>query len=159
MNTDHQPLMEKRITIITALCLCGLLIPLQAGCIQTDQSAVEEDHLEHHIPEHKPESYSITVSEIKTRMKWLLENNQTEESQVKRQELAEIIAWVPELAADSELKHQEWNEVKQLSTELNTVFQQIDLTTADSELVDQYFLLVKNLNEFTARSETNKFNH
>ncbi|QDU07559.1 hypothetical protein [Gimesia aquarii] len=151
--------MEKRFAIITILCFCGLLISLQAGCIQTTQSAAEEEHLEHHIPEHKPESFSATVSEIKTRMKWLLENNQAEESQVKTQELAEIIAWIPEMAADSELKHREWNEVKQLSTQLNTIFQQIDLTTADSELVDQYFLLVKNLNEFTARSEMNQFNH
>jgi len=30
----------------------------------------------------------------------------------KTQELVEIIDWIPELAADSELKHRDWNEVK-----------------------------------------------
>lgn len=143
---------------ITALCLCGLLFSFLTGCTQTAESSTEDQHLEHHIPEHKPQSYTATVRELDTRMRWLLNHKQEEGSQEKQQELGEIIDWIPELAADSELKHRDWDEVKQCSTELMTVYQQMDFADVDPSLVGRYFLLVVKLKQFSALSELNKFN-
>lgn len=143
---------------ITALCLCSLLFSFQTGCTETAESSMEDQHLEHHIPEHKPKSYTATVRELDTRMRWLLNHKQEEGSQEKQQELREIIDWIPEMAADSELKHRDWDEVKLSSTELMSVFQQIDFDDVDSSLVGRYFLLVVKLKQFTAPSEMNKFN-
>lgn len=119
---------------------------------------MEDHHLEHHIPEHKPKSYTATVRELDTRMRWLLNHKQAEGSQEKQQELREIIDWIPEMAADSELKHRDWDEVKLSSTEMMSVFQQIDFDDVDSSLVGRYFLLVVKLKQFTAPSEMNNFN-
>ncbi len=91
-------------------------------------------------------------------MRWLLNHSQSEGSQKKQQELVEIIDWIPELAADSELKHRDWNEVKLFSTELMTVFQQIDFSDVEPSLVGRYFLLVAKLKQYSAPSEMKKFN-
>ncbi|WP_339733619.1 hypothetical protein [uncultured Gimesia sp.] len=90
-------------------------------------------------------------------MRTLLENNHADTYQVHKQELTDIISWIPEMAADSELKHTAWNEVKQISGNLKNVFKQIDFEDADANLVNQYFLLVDKLNQFSARSEPIKF--
>tara|TARA_R110002095_G_scaffold114894_2_gene100386 strand:+ start:1935 stop:2297 length:363 start_codon:yes stop_codon:yes gene_type:complete len=119
---------------------------------------MEDHHLEHHIPEHKPKSYAATVKELDTRMRWLLNHRQEQDAREKQQELGEIIAWIPELAADSELKHKDWDEVNLYAKELMTVFQQIDFADIDSSLVGRYFLLVVKLKQFTAPSEMKRFN-
>ena len=147
----------ERIAFLTVFCLFGLVSLLLTGCTQPSESAAEEEHLEHHIPEHKPRSYTETVKELDSRMRWLLNHSQKAEIPQKQQELAEIIDWVPELAADSELKHKDWNEVQQLSTEIKSVFQQTDFSQVDATLVGRYFLLVDKLKQYTGRSETKKF--
>lgn len=154
---QHQPLFKSRFPVITILCLSSLLGTFQAGCTQTGESAAEEDHLEHHIPEHKPKTYTQTVRELDSRMRTLLNQSPTEVKPEEKQQLEEIIDWIPELAADSELKHKDWNEVKQLSTEIKSVFQQTDFSQVDATLVGRYFLLVDKLKQYTGRSETKKF--
>ena len=154
---QDQTLLKPRLTAVTVLCLISLSILLQTGCTQTANSATEEEHLEHHIPEHKPKTYTATIKELDTRMRRLLNDGQEENSQNKRQQLAEIIDWVPEMAADSELKHKDWQEVKKLSTELTTVYQQINLSDIDESLVARYFLLVNKLSQYSKQSETKKF--
>tara|TARA_R110002167_G_scaffold169965_1_gene367913 strand:- start:651 stop:1124 length:474 start_codon:yes stop_codon:yes gene_type:complete len=155
---QDQDILTNRLMTIAAMFFCGLLLSLQTGCTQTAESSTEDQHLEHHIPGHKPKSYTATVRELDTRMRWLLNHKQEEGSQEKQQELGEIIDWIPELAADSELKHRDWDEVKQSSTELMTVYQQIDFADVDSSLVGRYFLLVVKLKQFSALSEMNKVN-
>tara|TARA_R110002095_G_scaffold97122_2_gene85067 strand:+ start:73855 stop:74319 length:465 start_codon:yes stop_codon:yes gene_type:complete len=150
-------MMKYHLRSVTILYLCGFSFFLLSGCTETAQSGVEDDHLEHHIPEHKPDSFSATVKEVDTRMRTLLENNHADTYQVHKQELTDIISWIPEMAADSELKHTAWNEVKQISGNLKNVFKQIDFEDADANLVNQYFLLVDKLNQFSARSEPIKF--
>ena len=154
---QHQPLLKSRFTVITTLCLGSLLSAFQAGCTQTGESATEEDHLEHHIPEHKPKTYTETVKELNSRMRTLLNQSPAAVNQEEKQQLEEIIDWIPELAADSELKHKDWNEVQQLSTEIKSVFQQTDFSQVDASLVGRYFLLVDKLKQYTGRSETKKF--
>ena len=153
----NQHLLKHRLTAITILCLCSLFIVLQTGCNKVAESASKEDHLEHHIPEHKPKTYSATVKELDTRMRRLLNHRQEQSIQIKQQELADIIEWIPELAADSELKHKDWNQVKQVSTELTTVYKMIDFSAIDLSLIGRYFLLVKKLSQYSAQSQTKKF--
>ncbi|MFI4850459.1 MAG: hypothetical protein ACIAZJ_15235 [Gimesia chilikensis] len=154
---QHQPLFKIQFSVITVLCLSSLLGTFQAGCTQTGESTAEEDHLEHHIPEHKPKTYTETVKELDTRMRTLLNQSPASVNQEEKQQLEEIIDWIPELAADSELKHKDWDEVKQLSTELKSVFQQTDFSQIDVSLVGRYFLLVVKLKQYSGRSETKKF--
>lgn len=154
---QHEPLFKSRFPVITVLCLGSLLSSIQAGCTQTGESATEEDHLEHHIPEHKPKTYTQTVRELDSRMRTLLNQSPASVNQEEKQQLGEIIDWIPELAADSELKHKDWNEVQQLSTEIKSVFQQTDFSQVDATLVGRYFLLVDKLKQYTGRSETKKF--
>ncbi|KAA0139380.1 hypothetical protein FYZ48_12180 [Gimesia chilikensis] len=90
-------------------------------------------------------------------MRTLLNQSPASVNQEEKQQLEEIIDWIPELAADSELKHKDWDEVKQLSTELKLVFQQTDFSQIDATLVGRYFLLVDKLKQYTGRSETKKF--
>lgn len=153
---QHQPLLKSRFPVITVLCLSSLLGTFQAGCTQTVESAAEEDHLEHHIPEHKPKTYTETVRELDSRMRTLLNQSPASVNQEEKQQLEEIIDWIPELAADSELKHKDWNEVQQISTEIKSVFQQTDFSQVDATLVGRYFLLVDKLKQYTGRSETKK---
>ncbi len=153
---QHQPLFKSRFPVITVLCLSSLLGTFQAGCTQTGESAVEEDHLEHHIPDHKPKTYTETVRELDSRMRTLLNQSPASVNQEEKQQLEEIIDWIPELAADSELKHKDWNEVQQLSTEIKSVFQQTDFSQVDATLVGRYFLLVDKLKQYTGCSETKK---
>lgn len=154
---QYQPLFKSQFPVITVLCLGSLLGSIQAGCTQTGESTAEEDHLEHHIPDHKPKTYTETVRELDSRMRTLLNQSSASVNQDEKQQLEEIIDWIPELAADSELKHKDWNEVKQLSTEIKLVFQQTDFSQVDATLVGRYFLLVDKLKQYTGRSETKKF--
>ena len=97
---------------ITLACL--LLVSL-SGCGSDSSQVADSDdhdhHLEHFVPAHKPANYSEAIHEIEHRAEHLSDHaghgHGDEASQF--QELQDIIDWLPELAADSDLKEAEWN--------------------------------------------------
>lgn len=63
---------------------------------------------EHGIPPHKPHSFEEAVSEIERRGRALIANSENPPTQVT--EWFDILGWLPELAADTELKRADWEQ-------------------------------------------------
>ncbi|QDU38001.1 hypothetical protein Mal4_23210 [Maioricimonas rarisocia] len=92
------------------------LSAVAGGCSDTTSEA--DHHLEHDIPEHKPASFSDAVAELELRGKSLA---QQPINGKRLAELTDIINWLPELAADSDLRRQQWEQVQQTSHELSGI--------------------------------------
>ena len=92
----------------------GVLIAV-VGCGSHDDDHHEDEHLEHFVPAHKPANYSALVEQLEKRIAQQTQVSGSGEgtaeashSATARQELIDIIGWIPELAADSELRKQEF---------------------------------------------------
>lgn len=66
----------------------------------------DHEHLEHFVPPHKPASYEELVSQLFFRCETLpkLADADAAEFQKRSTELRDILNWIPEIAADSNLK-------------------------------------------------------
>ncbi len=86
------------------LALLALLVPL-AGCGQSagETGDVYVDHEHEHRPEHHPESFPAAVDALRVRLPALAGAGED-----ARTEAAEIVGWLPELAADSDLPEARW---------------------------------------------------
>ena len=104
-----------------AVLLIAIAFPLLTGCHQ--QGATEEDHLEHIIPAHKPETFPEAVAALEAR--W---QNHEQWSEEARTEFAEIIEWIPELAAQTDLKKQDWDQANSLAKQLAAECDQDELS-------------------------------
>ena len=75
-----------------------------------------DEHLEHFVPAHKPADYAALVEQLEKRIAQQSASSGSSEgapaadqSATARQELIDIIGWIPELAADSELRKQDFD--------------------------------------------------
>lgn len=84
-----------------AIWIPWLLIAL-IGCGAEKESLHEEDH---EVPSHWPMDFSDAVSKMEQRVGTLSSANRSSEIQT---ELMEIVGWVPEIAADTELSEEAW---------------------------------------------------
>lgn len=101
------------------------------GCLAAQDE--EAEHLEHHIPAHKPETLVAAIAELERRNPTAMSQAEsTADAERDRAELRDIIGWLPELAADSDLRKADWDSVQQLSTELATAVESWD-TAAPGE--------------------------
>jgi hypothetical protein len=75
----------------------------------------------HDRPPHKPESFREAVTEIRRRWQEL-ETETSGPADKRRQELDEILVWLPELAAETDLGKVEWDQVNAISKRLLTGF-------------------------------------
>ena len=110
---DPMPAVSCMLRSVSPQCgriiLTGILLML-AGCGVTEQGSDSQDaeHLEHFVPAHKPNDFSSLVDQLALRFPHLgsagsnADPNSPGEN--LQQELADIIGWIPELAADSDLK-------------------------------------------------------
>lgn len=99
---------------------CLLLLGL-CGCGGAEADSDDHDHhMEHFVPAHKPANYSEAIHEIEHRSEHLSEHaghgHADEASEF--QELQDIVGWLPELAADSDLKEADWNKANSASESL-----------------------------------------
>jgi hypothetical protein len=115
---------------VGCVILAGMLLML-AGCGATEQASdlPEAPHLEHFVPAHKPKDFSSLVDQLALRFPQLGSagsnadpNNQAENAQ---QELADIIGWIPELAADSELKKADFESAVAAANKLAKFFEEL----------------------------------
>lgn len=84
--------------------------------------AEHDDHLEHHRPAHKPADLSLGVAEIERRWRELHAQWSTlDERQAASalNELREIVRWLPELAAETDLPEEPWNRIQELAAALH----------------------------------------
>ncbi|MCG6156594.1 hypothetical protein [Rubinisphaera margarita] len=106
------------------LCVvaASLLLSVFSGCISSKE---DEEHGEHVIPAHKPADFVVAVDILHSRIHSSLE---TEESVL---ELRDIIGWLPELAAQTDLAKDEWDRVHEVSRTLANVAWKNGAVTTD----------------------------
>lgn len=93
------------------------------------ESVRQADHLEHHVPEHRPASFAAAVEQIASRHERLRnEIGKATREPVDRQlrELLDILDWLPEIAGDSDLRQADWNLVQQQAHQLADCYQKLD---------------------------------
>jgi hypothetical protein len=137
-NNSPQPLLR---TLTSALCRsCGFESPERwvailaccalslSGCGSSADSH-EEEHLEHFVPVHKPGDFGDLVEQLAMRAPRLAEGGQpsggSDEDRVTALlELSDIISWIPELAADSELMKADFESAVATGNKLRDAFAQ-----------------------------------
>lgn len=108
---------------LLSILLLALLAPA-SGCGTASVDAEEE--AEHHVPEHRPADYEQLVGELRTRLTDLRTPNHfpsRADAETLRGQLREIIGWIPELAAESDLRKQEWEDVRRVAGELAAAYE------------------------------------
>lgn len=114
--------------INSQLIMCGdmqqiLFVSLLLSLLCCSGCAIEEDgdtHLEHLNPAHKPTSYADGVEQLSNRGKRYFSNDLSND---EVNELLDIVNWLPELAADSNLKRPQWEQVQAATVQLQMLMQ------------------------------------
>jgi hypothetical protein len=103
---------------VTVLLLAVLNTIITSGCQRA--SATGEEHLEHHVPPHKPPNLSSAIDQIERRFESLVHGPgiRDAEAATQLQELIDIVRWLPEIAGDSDLPEEQWNAVDEVSQQL-----------------------------------------
>lgn len=105
-----------RIQSLTAALLLTLCMISNIGC-----GDGEEQHLEHFVPAHKPASFGELVEQIFTRVEAAASAESDVDASVLK-ELKDIIEWIPELAADSDLRKADWEHAVALGVRLQALW-------------------------------------
>ena len=99
---------------LLTLTMTFLLLTSLSGCGTSEHADAHDDHhhLEHFVPHHKPANFAEAVDEIEHRAEHLSEHagHGHDDEAEEFQELVDIINWIPELAADSDLNEADWNK-------------------------------------------------
>lgn len=113
MNRSHMRIGNQ----LQRIRIAGLLMTLLCfpGCMSEDE---EDHHLEHLIPAHKPESFTAGVEQLDHRGQLFFSQKLKDK---KLDELRDIVNWLPELAADSDLKRQQWEKVRSITFQLENL--------------------------------------
>ena len=109
--------------------LTGLLLALSLpGCSGEEEAA----HLEHSVPAHKPHSFAEAVEELIRR------SQQVNPVQNPREfeELRDIVRWIPELAADSDLPEPDWTTACIAAEELSRALDNLQTSSDPESLAD-----------------------
>ena len=111
--------------------VCATLLAL-AGCAEEP-----EGHVHREIPEHRPASFRVAVADIKLRS-WELANRGGRVGSLEFFHLVEIIGWVPELAADSDLKKADWESAQTTSEHMKSLVlaKDVDIRQLESVVED-----------------------
>lgn len=122
-----------------------LALSLVLGCGRASMEAEEEAH--HEFPPHRPVSYEQLVSELERRVTL----HQTGGSDPWAEaELRDLVIWLPEFAADSELKRQDFDEAVQLGKRLQSELAVGGVLSGDR--VDRVEKSLQGLRELVVRS-------
>lgn len=134
------------------LCLVMLVISL---FLSSCQSQAEVEHLEHVSPEHKPASYIEAVKQLQFRITEALDEKGDKHNQTQRlSELGDIIRWLPENAADSDLKKADWEQIEQIARRLEAWYATLLLKQSTSpEQRQQIAEDLQTLAKFTTASD------
>lgn len=76
------------------------------------------DH-DHHTPAHKPANLRAAIATLRERYDRLAElSPESHAAEHEREELVDIVRWLPEIAGDSDMPEEQWNVVDRVSAEL-----------------------------------------
>ncbi|APZ94873.1 hypothetical protein [Fuerstiella marisgermanici] len=101
--------MKLFFTLFAGLFLLGS----HSGCSDWQADAHTDDHhLEHFVPHHKPANFAEGVEAIEHRCDHLAAHagHGHDDEADEFQELLDVVNWMPELAADSDLDEAKWNQ-------------------------------------------------
>lgn len=115
---------------IGAVCLLAALV---AGC-DTLEPELANDGAEHHVPEHRPQNFTDGVRAVHSRLAKFSADGAPENRQQfapEAQELREIIQWLPELAAETDLRKTDWDRVQAVSRRLTARWDNVAASLAD----------------------------
>ncbi len=125
---EKQLCTRRRYFVFLGWCMLSLLFLIGTGCERSGGPMADERGLAdasgegygHDRPPHKPEDLRDAVVEIERRWEALEENALHAMTNSDRQvhELEDILIWLPELAAETDLRRADWERVNSLSQEL-----------------------------------------
>lgn len=120
-----------------APCMPWLLIAL-IGCGGEKESLHE---LEHEIPAHWPTDFPDAITKMEQRVGTL---NSTHRSNETQTELMEIVGWVPEIAADTDLPEEDWVPIYRVCETLRKHLEKRDVdVSAYQEDFDRLYDLLR----------------
>ena len=121
-SSDRQPPRSASwLVVVTATFTVG-------GCTHSDSrptsqkdgdvSAAQDD--DHHQPSHKPGDFPAALAALHERCSKVLKSPvpKSPEAQKEFDQTRDIVGWLPELAADSDLSRAEWDRVNEQSKKL-----------------------------------------
>lgn len=142
-----------RVATLVWVCLLSGLFTL-SGCLQGRESLHEMDHV---LPTHWPADLGDAADKLRQRLRLCQgEPGETEATTQAARELKEIVEWLPEIAADTDLPEEDWDAIyqqvqglrNQLGDSAKTVAMAAALESL-TEIVEQKALLVANLSNET----------
>jgi len=110
-------MISKRLATVLLFLSLGWGLSL-SGCAGSSSAAHEEDHLEHHVPAHRPPDLEEAARQVQTRWSDVRTMPPGAERTARWSELGDILRWLPEIAGASDLPRAEWDEIQRLSREL-----------------------------------------
>ncbi len=116
--------MQSKTRALLAMTLMLAAASGIAGC--AGASHEEEEHADHVIPAHKPANFVEAVKALESRFA------SAPESPEAVQELQDIIDWLPELAAQTDLEKADWDRVQEISIALSGTMK--EKQTADDQV-------------------------
>jgi hypothetical protein len=110
------------------LLVAGACVGALGGCAQgtstpssvSDAQGQAEHAFDHHNPPHKPHDFPGGLAALRKRCSDLFASSSSKSPQAGKEfnELVDIVGWLPELAADSDLDRAEWDRVNEQSKRL-----------------------------------------
>lgn len=111
--------------ICIVLCLLGLLV---VGCVHDGESKTSHFEHDHEVAPHWPSDLADAANKLRTR----LDAPVSDQSKQVAKEIADIVSWVPEIAADTNLSEQDWIPLDTASDSLAA-----KLRSTDNEMTDE----------------------
>jgi len=151
--------MRRRSCSILLIISFTALYSSGCGPSTVSPTSAEEEHLEHHIPAHKPATFTDAVEALRNRIRHVGDESaagRADHLAGDLSELRDIVDWLPELAADSDMRKADWDEVNALTAELRGNFQNLhgDGTSAglEPQSVEQFLYVVSRLEPFISKT-------
>jgi hypothetical protein len=150
---------------VLPLMVVAVLSLAVIGCGSKDdhhEDHHDDHHLEHFVPAHKPADYGALVDQLEKRIAGqspaagsVEGTKNPAQSATARQELIDIIGWIPELAADSELRKKDFEAAvaagTRLSIALGFVKQTDGSSPVDASMIPE---LLDELKALVSKSQT-----
>ncbi|MFK7822043.1 MAG: hypothetical protein AB8G99_25315 [Planctomycetaceae bacterium] len=111
-----------------------------AGCGSSETEA--DDHAHHEFPEHRPPNFKAAVSAVSQRS-WELANRGGKIGSLEFGHFVDIINWIPELAADSDLKKSDWEAARDASLKMRSkvLSRDLDIKQLEDVVSDELAIL------------------
>ncbi len=142
--------------LLIGLLCCAMCF---AGCGEAKESH-DDEHLEHFLPAHKPKDFSELVEQLAWRVSQLASPTSpgADDNHARSvQEMSDIIGWIPELAADSELIKADFESAVATGNKLSAVYsERIGSTNAKAVDVAEFEPLIEELRKLVPKSQAQK---